>query len=219
MEIGYDTLKAGPNLMYSSLSRRFGAWLIDGLILGTMSVIIFHILPFVGWIVVWFFYAPIFESSEIRATPGKHLMGIQVADLMGRRISFRAALIRNVMKIVSTAILFFGYVFALFSDRKQTLHDLLADTVVVYGRSEVALADAWTESTKELFRAGQNAVSPASQTEGGASPSRDTSSEAKSAGAASVGNIADQLERIQSLRDRGALTQDEFEAAKRKILG
>ncbi len=201
MEIGYDSSSANSALMYSSLTRRLGAWLIDGLILGVMSVIIFQILPFVGGVVVWFFYAPIFECSEIRATPGKHLMGIQVADLMGRRISFRASLVRNVMKIVSTAILFIGYFFALFSDRKQTLHDLFADTVVVYGRSEVPIADAWTAATKELFRAGQNAVGP---TSGEASPNS--------------GNIAEQLERLQALHDRGVLTQDEFEAAKRKIL-
>lgn len=211
MEIGYEATEASRAFMYSSLWRRFGAWLIDIFILGTISFIAGQIIPIAGGIIVWFFYAPILECSQIRATLGKHLMGIQVADLMGRRISFRAALTRNVMKIVSTAILFVGYVFALFSSRKQTLHDLLADTVVVYGRSDVPIADAWTESTKEVFRAGQEAVGPMSSSTSGTIPDP-----AASTGVS--GNIAEQLERLQALRERGALTQDEYESAKRKIL-
>jgi uncharacterized RDD family membrane protein YckC len=198
MEIGNESTQM-DSLMYASLSRRLGAWFLDGFILGVMSVIAFHILPFIGSVLIWFFYAPILEASAIRATLGKHLMGIQVADLMGRRISFKAALIRNVMKVVSTAILFIGYFFAIFSSRKQTLHDILADTVVVYGRSDVAIADAWVETTKELFHAGQ-------------------SNFGSSSSGASSQTVAEQLERLQALRDRGSLTQDEFEAAKRKIL-
>jgi uncharacterized RDD family membrane protein YckC len=198
MEIG--TMEAGmPVAMYASLSRRFGAWILDGLILCVIGGIAAQVIPVLGGIAVWFFYAPILESSAIRATLGKHLMGIQVADLAGRRISFRASLIRNVMKLVSTAILFIGYVFALFSSRKQTLHDLLADTTVVYGRSEASIADAWVDETKALFRAGETVASA-----GGASSSE--------------GSVADQLERLQALRDRGTITADEFEAAKKKIL-
>ena len=181
---------------YASMSRRLGAWLLDAVILGVFGLIAANVIPVLGGIAIWFFYAPILEASAIRATLGKHLMGIQVADLAGRRISFRAALIRNVMKIVSTAILFIGYIFALFSMRKQTLHDLLAETTVVYGRSEMSIADAWVDETKALFRSGEGAASDAKQ----------------------AGSFADELERLQALRNSGALTADEFDAAKKKIL-
>jgi uncharacterized RDD family membrane protein YckC len=196
--------------MYASMSRRLGAWIIDIVILGVLGVVAGHIIPVLGGIAIWFFYAPILEASAIRATLGKHLMGIQVADLSGRRVSFRAALIRNVMKIVSTAILFIGYIFALFSSRKQTLHDILAETTVVYGRSEVSIADAWVEETKALFRAGEGAVGTAGV---GANTASSSNTEATA-----KGSVADELERLQALFYKGTLTAEEFEAAKKKIL-
>jgi uncharacterized RDD family membrane protein YckC len=97
------------------MSRRLGALLIDGFILGVMSFFAEHMVPWLGSLIIWFLYAPILESSEIRATLGKHLMGIQVVDLNGYRISFRSAVIRNLMKIVSGAILFITSDFGLSS--------------------------------------------------------------------------------------------------------
>ncbi len=205
-----DTQTMLPHAMYASISRRFGALLLDGIILAIFGCIAANIVPFLGGLIVWFFYAPIFESSAIRATLGKHLMGIQVSDLAGRRISFRASLIRNLMKLVSSAILFIGYVFALFSSRKQTLHDLLADTTVVYGRSEASIADAWVEEVKALFRSNETPIAPGSAAASD-SPNATFSYENR-------GSVADQLERLQALRDRGSITAEEFEAAKRKIL-
>ena len=185
---------------YASLSRRAGAFIIDCVILGIIGGIAAHIIPVLGGIIAWFFYGPILESSVIRATIGKHLMGIQVADLMGRRISLRAALIRNALKLVSAAILFIGFIVALFNRKKQTLHDMLADTVVLYGRSEVPVVDAWMETSKEAFRAGKESLH----------------THTTPAGAESV---VDQLERLQNLRNQGALTEEQYEAAKSKILG
>jgi uncharacterized RDD family membrane protein YckC len=185
---------------YAPLTRRFGAFVIDCFILAVLSTMGGYILPFIGAIAVWFFYGPVLESSEIRATIGKHLMGIQVTDLMGRRISLRASLIRNVMKIVSGAIVFIGYIMALFSSKKQGLHDLLADTVVLYGRSDVAVVDAWLENSKEIFRAGKSKLD---------APAIDSTD----------ASIVTQLERLQALRNQGALSEAEYEAAKTKILG
>ncbi len=169
---------------YASLGRRFLALLLDFMILSIPCAIAGHVVPVVGSLVVLFFYAPILESSEMRATLGKHLVGIQVADPMGRRISLRAATVRNILKFVSSVLLFIGFFFALFTQKKQTLHDLLADTLVVYGRRECSIADAWMASVRELFHSG-----PLSQ-----------------------------LERLQALRDRGTLTEEEFQEQKRKIL-
>lgn len=201
MEISYEPDATSSALSYASFSRRFGALVIDWIILGVMGAIAGCIVPWLGSLVVWFFYAPIFESSEIRATVGKQLMGIQVVDLSGRRLTFRAALIRNLMKLVSSAILLLGYVFALFSSRRQTLHDLVADSVVVYGRSPVAIVDAWTESAKELFRSDLTGATRAPSSDGPAS-----------------NDVLSQLERLRDMRDRGELTAEQYEAAKEKIL-
>lgn len=178
---------------YASLGRRFLALLLDLMILFLPCAIAGHIIPVVGSFIVLFFYAPILESSEIRATLGKHLVGIQVTDPMGRRISLRAATVRNVLKSVSSVLLFIGFFFALFTQRKQTLHDLLADTLVVYGRSERPIADVWMANVRELFQA-----SPSSAYE-------------------STSTLS-QLERLQALRNNGSLTEEEFQQQKRRIL-
>ena len=80
-EISSD-LNASIEHGFAPLMRRFGALVIDCFILGVFTMMGGYVLPIIGAMAVWFFYGPILESSEIRATIGKHLMGIQVTDLM-----------------------------------------------------------------------------------------------------------------------------------------
>jgi uncharacterized RDD family membrane protein YckC len=72
-----------------------------------------------------------FESSRYQATPGKLAVGMIVVDLEGNRISFRKALVRNLSKIVSAAILDIGFIMIGFTEKRQGLHDMIAGTVVV----------------------------------------------------------------------------------------
>ncbi len=179
---------------YASLSRRFLAFLLDGLIVFFPCILGAHLIPMIGSILVWFFYFPILESSEVRATLGKYLLGIQVCDLGGRRISLRTAVIRNILKSVSSLLLFVGFIFALFTQKKQTVHDLLADTLVVYGRSNKGITDAWVERVQQLFQSFSKSQLDNPDSE------------------------LDQLERLQELRAKGALTEEEFQEQKRRIL-
>jgi uncharacterized RDD family membrane protein YckC len=182
---------------YASFGRRFCAFLLDALIIAIPLAVGGHLVPIFGGILVMFLYAPILECSPLQATIGKHLMGIQVVDLQGRRISFQAALIRNVVKVFSTGILFIGYLFALFTEKHQALHDLLADTLVVYGRNDTQpIVDAWSTTVKDVFQGAKSTVA------GGLG-----------------GDALTNLERLQNLRERGAITEDEFQTQKRKILG
>ncbi len=179
----------------ASFGRRTMAFLLDCLIMAIPCAIGAHLIPIAGGFVVWFLYHPILESSEIRATLGKHLVGIQVCDLTGRRISLRAAIVRNLLKWVSLVLAFIGFIFALFTPKRQALHDFLADTLVVYGRSSRSIADAWVASMRELFQ-----MTPLAE-----------SSRPSDGG-------LEQLERLQALREKGALSEDEFQAQKQKIL-
>lgn len=190
---------ARPALPYASVGRRFVALLVDGFIVGILSTAASLILPILGSLIVWFFYAPILESSEIRATLGKKLMGLQVANSDGTRVSFRTSLIRNLLKLVSTATVFIGFIIALFSDKKQALHDHLAETIVIDGESQAPITDAWVETTKRIFDAGSRELQSAVQ-------SRPSDS------------LLTELERLQALRTQGAITEDEFAAAKKKIM-
>jgi uncharacterized RDD family membrane protein YckC len=66
---------------------------------------------------------------------GKLAMGIRVTDLEGRRISFWRAVGRYAAKIVSAMILLIGFLMVAWTRRKQGLHDMLANTLVLNGRA------------------------------------------------------------------------------------
>lgn len=72
-----------------------------------------------------------FHSTLVYATPGKMAVGIKVMRSNGEPISFLRALGRFFATALSTLTLGFGYVMAAFTVRKQALHDLICDTVVV----------------------------------------------------------------------------------------
>jgi len=71
-----------------------------------------------------------FESSDKQATPGKQLMKMVVTDQHGKALSLWQAILRNAGKIVSQ-IFFIGYILCLFTQKKQTLHDIFAGTLVL----------------------------------------------------------------------------------------
>ncbi|MGN1386462.1 MAG: RDD family protein [Bacillus sp. (in: firmicutes)] len=76
------------------------------------------------------YYATL-QSSKWQATIGKRLMKIKVTTMDGRRIGFLRAVVRYLVMFGLSNILFIGYLLALFTKRKQALHDLIARTLVV----------------------------------------------------------------------------------------
>ena len=190
-----QTIDITPHDHHASFGRRFLATCLDGLILMIPAAVFGSIVPFLGGLTAWFLYAPFLESSVLKATIGKKLMGIQVVDASGGRISFRAAMIRSIAKLISSALCFIPYLWALFTAKGQALHDILAETEVVYGRAEVAVVDAWGENMKEVFRGADIGFAPKTH-------------EDRLTG----------LERLQALFERGALTREEFDREKEKLL-
>lgn len=110
---------------------------------------------------IWLAYFTVMESGRRRASLGKLIAGVEVVDLVGRRVSFLRALWRNALKL---AVVFIGveaflttlesfseqgplwrivvagvvaafcagtFLVARFTKRKQALHDILAGTLVV----------------------------------------------------------------------------------------
>ncbi len=132
---------------YATFTLRAGAFLIDSVILILISMVVgflFGILSYVmfgpavpedlgfliGAIVGWLFYA-LCESSETMATPGKMALGLQVRDENLQRLSFGRATGRHFAKFFSNIILGIGYLFPLWTVRRQTLHDIVAKAVVI----------------------------------------------------------------------------------------
>lgn len=85
-------------------------------------------------LIAWLYFA-LCESSAWQATVGKRAMGIRVTDLEGRRIGLPRALGRYLAKLLSFAIVFIGVLMVGWTRRKQGLHDMLADTLVLNGRA------------------------------------------------------------------------------------
>ena len=128
-----------PYFELAGLWSRFFAMLLDSTIVTVGSV--FGVLALyqipgyaafgTGWdtllvIATQTFYYAVFESSLRCATPGKVALGIRVLRRNGTRVSFGRALARAIARVVP-----FELIAALFTDRKQCVHDLLADTIVV----------------------------------------------------------------------------------------
>lgn len=71
------------------------------------------------------------ESGPNQATLGKKALGLKVTGLNGERISFGQATGRFFGQFLSAIILLIGYFMMLWDDKNQTLHDKLAETLVI----------------------------------------------------------------------------------------
>ncbi|HZF97755.1 MAG TPA: RDD family protein [Pseudoxanthomonas sp.] len=76
-------------------------------------------------------YYATFHASSKQATLGKMAIGIKVVRGDGRRITLGRGIGRFFAFILSALILYIGYLMAAFTERKQGLHDMVCDTLVV----------------------------------------------------------------------------------------
>lgn len=76
-------------------------------------------------------YFSFMESSRYQGTLGKLAMELKVISYHNTRPGFSTALWRNLAKLLSTLLVFAGFIMAAFTVRKQALHDKLAGTLVV----------------------------------------------------------------------------------------
>lgn len=90
----------------------------------------FGFILILSLLMTWAYFA-MMESSGWQATPGKRIMGIKVTDLYGQRISLPKATVRLLVKACLSGWFLIGYIMALFTRRKQALHDLIAGTLVL----------------------------------------------------------------------------------------
>ena len=79
-----------------------------------------------GWL-----YAALSESSRYRATIGKRIMRLQVVTADGEKLNFGQASVRHVMKFLSLFTAGIGFLMAGFTKRRQALHDLPNDCLVI----------------------------------------------------------------------------------------
>lgn len=204
-------------MVYAGFWRRAAALLIDALILLIPSIVFGMIVPYVGGLVIAFLYFPIFMASELQGTPGKVMMGLTVTNEAGGRIDFRQALIRFCLAFVSWMFLCIGFLFALFTEKRQTLHDILAGTVVLQGpvKSNVDWIGEWTKEFKKVFNLQTPAFTPSSFP---VDPFPSAPSSQATAGDNNVSTIAANIEILHRLFQQGVLTEAEFNQKKEEML-
>ena len=134
-----------PNVeVFAGFWLRFAAYLIDSVVLVVIQMVLavavllidpgdlralLNIAP-VGWALTWAYFA-VLESSPLQGTVGKHALGLYVADVYGDPIGLGRASARYWLKLFSSLLLMAGWIMAAFTPRKQALHDLVAQTLVL----------------------------------------------------------------------------------------
>ncbi len=134
---------------YAGFWIRFGAKLLDWLILGVVNFLVGLVLGFIApktspmlvlaysmvlyilQICIAAAYSGYFLSAH-RATPGKMACGLQVVSPQGGQISVMRGVGRYFAEILSGMVLMIGYLMVPFDDEKRALHDRICDTRVVY---------------------------------------------------------------------------------------
>jgi uncharacterized RDD family membrane protein YckC len=116
--------------------QRFGATVLDGIILGVISVILQLVLKGGAGsalsILVGLAYFTYFVGRERGQTPGMSALGIRVISFDGSgSIGYGRAFIRWIGGYISAIVIFIGFLWMLWDKEKQCWHDKLASDVVV----------------------------------------------------------------------------------------
>lgn len=126
----------GP-FAYAGVPRRFLALLLDAVIVLFPLTIVVGLLSGGGESASMLLLALVLGyyvlcEAATGATLGKRMVGIRVVGEDGRDLTFGAAVVRNVLRLVDGFFFYLvGVIFALTSSRRQRLGDRAAHTVVV----------------------------------------------------------------------------------------
>ncbi|SRR5258706_6539563 len=138
---------------YGGFWIRFAAFAIDAVLLTGPALIVGALQNVVGffwgyfvpnqpeavfWLwnsttncaIEWIYYAVLW-SSPWQASVGKKICGLRVVDQNGSRISFGRATGRYFAGFLSAIILGIGFIMIAWTRRRQGLHDMIAETLVV----------------------------------------------------------------------------------------
>jgi len=155
-----DDVVRGGRIVYAGFWKRFAAYVIDGFVVGAVNYAIaipISLFAAVGLgasatpdnpfgsgaaialigvmyliqILLPGIYFGWMQSSRHQASLGKMAIGIKVTRGDGAPIQFWRGFGRYYATILSSLILLIGFIMAGFTERKQALHDMICDTLVV----------------------------------------------------------------------------------------
>lgn len=156
-----EAFYAGGEVVYAGFWKRVAAYMIDAMVIGVATQIVQLVVMGVFFglsassmsnpetmfasgtgilFVMALYLVPLamnaayyaaFHASSKQATLGKMAVGIKVVRTDGTRISLARGVGRFFATILSSLTLGIGFLMAAFTDRKQALHDMICDTLVV----------------------------------------------------------------------------------------
>lgn len=150
----------GGEVVYAGFWKRFAAYVIDGFVVGIVTIavqmavalgmfgavgavsnpetmfrsatgIVALLLIYLIPLAFQAVYYAWFHASASQATLGKMAVGIKVVRENGEPVSFALGIGRYFATLLSSIILLLGFVMAAFTDRKRALHDMVCNTLVV----------------------------------------------------------------------------------------
>lgn len=118
----------------ADLPLRIAAMMIDVIILIIPCFLLIYFTKGTGIvlsiIIGWAYYA-LLESSPLKGTIGKFALKLEVTDLEGQGLTLLQATKRYLAHFLSILTLGAGFIILAFNDKKQAVHDLLADCMVL----------------------------------------------------------------------------------------
>jgi uncharacterized RDD family membrane protein YckC len=138
-------------MVYGGFWERFGAKVVDGLILSIPYFVVFFLLApsaaasprnsgaqigltcllQFGYNALAAAYTTWFVG-RFGATPGKRVAKLKIVRADGSRVTYGRAFGRYFAELLSSLTLGIGYIIAAFDDEKRALHDRICDTRVVH---------------------------------------------------------------------------------------
>ena len=147
-------MKTKEEMIYAGFWVRVLAAVIDGLVLAIPTMVVNELFGEDSWIsiilllILWWQYSARMLSSSWRATIGKKIVSIAVVNEMGEQITFKDATFRFLYSLISYLLLL-PILMMLFTEKKQTLHDKMAKTLVI----DVAkMSDGASENNAKFVR-------------------------------------------------------------------
>jgi uncharacterized RDD family membrane protein YckC len=189
------------NMTYGGFWRRFLALVIDGLVMIIPSIVFGTVIPYVGAAIFGLFYRPVFDASSIGASPGRALMGLRLTTEAGGRISLKQAYIRYFMSVLSGLFMGLGFFISLFNSKRQTLHDMIAGTIVIEANCPPTnFFTFWFDEVSMIFGGKINST----RTTASAEPTDN--------------GVTHQLKSLKELLDQGLITSEDYEKKKAELL-
>lgn len=201
-------------MVYTGFWRRFVAVFLDALIMLIPAWILGTLIPYAGGIVLGLLYKPVFEASPLLGTPGKAMMGMIVVSEAGERLTLKQAYIRYFCSILSGFVLGIGYLMNLFTAKRQTLHDMIAETVVITKEApDLNYFQVWLAEVKVIF----NRLAGDTKDVSNAASSTNIYNNSSSV-SANTADVSKAIDDLHKLYQSGALSEAEYTSKKEELL-